>query len=230
MGKLTQQGIAAWVVILALVGVVGLSAVAGVFLLQKFDNEATEQANRGTTQTRPVAKQNRQQGSSGDAAPQSQVEAQKTATKPRSKAAPIPEVDLTLKGVITRNDPKRSRALIAKGNEAEQTYLSGDSVLSNVSLDSVADDHVVLKIAGQRETLYLNQTLQGAKPSDGRPIAPPLAAEPVKPSDSRVEADEDEAFFEDEDDGFFEDDDEDWDDEDWDEDEGDSEDEDEDDW
>ena len=160
-----QTGFAAWIALLILVSIAAASAVAGWFLLQEYDQQLQEQtSNNGSTEAKPSQQHGQLKSASEEASARS-PKAASEASDDNDDSAPVTEIDLTLKGVITRSDPKNSRALITKGNEAEQAYQPGDAILSNVNLANIESDHVVLEVNGKRETLYLNRTLEGSNSS-----------------------------------------------------------------
>lgn len=67
-------------------------------------------------------------------------------------AAPAAPLDLTLLGVIVRDDPTRSMALI--GTPAgEANYRIGDTVTENIKLTDVFSDHILIDINGESRRL-----------------------------------------------------------------------------
>ncbi|APE42012.1 hypothetical protein BOO69_00250 [Sulfitobacter alexandrii] len=72
-----------------------------------------------------------------------------------------PALEMTLLGVIVRDDPARSLALInVQGTEAN--YRPGDQLAEDAVLDSIASDRVTVDISGTQHVL----TFDGAEESD----------------------------------------------------------------
>ncbi len=84
------------------------------------------------------------------------------ALAPFGSATPAPEpeapvgvtaLDLTLLGVILRDDPAASRALIADGAD-DGYFRPGDEIRAGVTLSEVFPAHVSLDVEGRTELLY----------------------------------------------------------------------------
>lgn len=71
------------------------------------------------------------------------------AAEETAEAIPL---DLVLLGVIVRDDPARSLALISASGE-EANYRTGDTVAEDVTLLSVAQSHVMLDVKGESRRL-----------------------------------------------------------------------------
>lgn len=158
MSMSKQQGMALWLLIILFGILVAASAIGGWLFIAHLESQAIQEleqrpasaaqapANR-PPQPRPLLPSPLMPLPGPEIAPED--------------AAPIAMADLTLKGVITRSNPSRSRALIAKGLAAEQAYSEGEEIQDNVTLEAIDSHHVVLRVDSRRETLYLNRTLQG---------------------------------------------------------------------
>ena len=74
--------------------------------------------------------------------------------------APETQLNLTLRGVLVSTETDSGLALIARGRGAEKLYAVGESIPGGATLERVESDKVILRRAGQFETLKLpNQTL-----------------------------------------------------------------------
>ncbi len=154
-----QKGISVWILIAVLAAIAGLSAIGGYLLLKEYDNQAVNsyaQDSHAPDGTPSLAEPGMAQPHEANA----RIDTQEGNSADDGRT-PVTDIDLTLKGIVTRSNRSRSRALIAKGNAPEQAYQPGDKIISNVILSSVEGDHVILEIAGRPEKLYLNRTLGG---------------------------------------------------------------------
>jgi len=69
--------------------------------------------------------------------------------------APDTRLNLELRGTIAAEEADRALAIIAESNRDEKVYAIGDAVAGGASLYSVYPDKVILRRAGQLETLRL---------------------------------------------------------------------------
>lgn len=154
-----QNGLALWLVLTFMLVIAGFTAIAGWLFLQDVDADLAPAQPEAITEVLPAPQ----------SAPAIQTNSASQTPEPgvEEEESPVTQVDLTLKGVIIRLDPGQSRALISRGRQAEQSYLPGDTIQDNVTLDVVDSDHVVLRVNGRRETLYLNRTLSSAQAAGG---------------------------------------------------------------
>ncbi len=69
--------------------------------------------------------------------------------------APETRLNLKLKGIFAAGSAERSRAIIAEGDRAEQTYSIGDSIPGNATLQEIYSDRVIIRRGGSLEALRL---------------------------------------------------------------------------
>ena len=81
--------------------------------------------------------------------------------------APVTRLNLQLRGTIAADEPERSLAIIAEANGKEQVYAVGDPVPGNASLHAIYPDRVILRRAGQLETLPLPRAAEGQAAAAG---------------------------------------------------------------
>lgn len=127
-----------------------------------------------------------------------------------SADAGLPAVEtrlpLELLGVFVADDESESAAIVAQKGKAGLLYTVGEKVPGNAELLEVHADHIVLRRAGNRETLRFPQVASGAPvavppsqpgpaSSGAAPMAEPTAAAPETPRDyvasyrERIDAD-----------------------------------------
>lgn len=75
--------------------------------------------------------------------------------------APVTRLNLQLRGTIAADEAGRSLAIIAEGGGKEHVYAVGDPVPGNATLHAVYTDRVLLRRAGQLETLPLPRAQEG---------------------------------------------------------------------
>ncbi|HET9484260.1 MAG TPA: type II secretion system protein N [Xanthomonadales bacterium] len=94
---------------------------------------------------------------------------------PRAIARDAPETDLelTLRGIFSQDDPRAGHAIIADEGGIERTYRVGAEVAPGVTVEGVHADRVTLSRGGAHETLRL------PRPDENRaPAAPPASQGP----------------------------------------------------
>lgn len=92
--------------------------------------------------------------------------------------APDTRLNLELRGTIAAEDADRALAIIAERSREEKVYAIGDAVPGGASLHSVYTDKVLLRRAGQLETLRLPRASDsgvGAAPPRRQGVAPSRA-------------------------------------------------------
>jgi general secretion pathway protein C len=72
-----------------------------------------------------------------------------------AQSAPDTTLNLVLKGIVSAEDPKKGWVIIADGQNVDRRYVVGDAIGSDVTLDSIYSDRVILSRAGVLETLRL---------------------------------------------------------------------------
>ncbi len=75
--------------------------------------------------------------------------------EPAPVTAPETRLNLTLRGVIASDNPKKARAIITDGNRLEKFYRPGDEVTGGAQLETIHPDRVILQRGGRFETLSL---------------------------------------------------------------------------
>ena len=71
--------------------------------------------------------------------------------------APKTKLNLELQGVFTSDNPDSSAAVVAQKNKAGELYQIGDRLPGNALLDSVYDDHVLIKRGARLEKLEFSE-------------------------------------------------------------------------
>ena len=96
--------------------------------------------------------------------------------------APDTRLNLELRGTIAAEEADRALAIIAESNREEKVYAIGDAVAGGASLHSVYPDKVILRRAGQLETLRLPRADDsgGAKNAPRRQAAAPARATSIR--------------------------------------------------
>ncbi len=83
---------------------------------------------------------------------------------------------LELRGVFVGDLPEDSAAIVAQKGRSEELYLVGEMLPGNAELAQVHPDHIVLRRAGNLETLRFPEgggdTIVANKPDRGRSLAP----------------------------------------------------------
>jgi general secretion pathway protein C len=92
--------------------------------------------------------------------------------------APDTRLSLELRGTIAADTPEQALAIIAEKSGGEHVYAIGDAVAGGASLHSVYPDRVLLRRAGQLETLRLPR----AEQTSGSGRATPQRRRPVSQS------------------------------------------------
>lgn len=91
--------------------------------------------------------------------------------------APETRLQLALQGVFLADDPDASSVIVAERNRDGKLYRIGDRLPGNAVLVEVLGDRIVLRRAGQLETLkFLDAAPGGAYLADGAASAAPRAA------------------------------------------------------
>ena len=103
--------------------------------------------------------------------------------QPESGVTPA-QLDLSLLGVIVRDDPMRSMALIRSGGD-EANFRIGEAISSGVTLSQVLPDHVIVETSGGLQRLGFDgaeqQTLEPVPTGQDR-LAAIMATGPYGPS------------------------------------------------
>lgn len=71
--------------------------------------------------------------------------------------APQTKLNLELLGVFTSDDPSNSAAVVAQKNKDGELFSIGDRLPGNAILDSVHDDHILIKRGGRLEKLMFSE-------------------------------------------------------------------------
>ncbi|WP_157861477.1 type II secretion system protein GspC [Desulfurivibrio alkaliphilus] len=104
----------------------------------------------------------------GQPEPQADPEAEAAALSLAMVEAPETTLNLTLKGLLATADGRRGLAVIAERRGKDEVYGVGDTVPGNAEIEAIYPDRVLLRRAGNLETLYL----------EDRKEEPPVAARP----------------------------------------------------
>ncbi|MDF1613754.1 type II secretion system protein GspC [Desulfurivibrio dismutans] len=91
----------------------------------------------------------------GQPDPQADPEAEAAALSLAMVEAPETTLSLTLKGLLATADGRRGLAVIAERRGDDEVYGVGDTVPGNAEIEAIYPDRVLLRRAGQLETLYL---------------------------------------------------------------------------
>lgn len=84
------------------------------------------------------------------------------ADEPAPIDAPDTRLNLILRGVLSSDDPKEARAIIAEPNGAENFFSVGSALPGDAELKEIYADRIILMRAGRHETLRLpREDLQG---------------------------------------------------------------------
>lgn len=75
--------------------------------------------------------------------------------------APETQLDLTLSGILYREDPNLARAIIAGPQGLEKFYRVGEQLPGGATLDAIYRDRVILLRNGRHETLRLPEEREG---------------------------------------------------------------------
>ena len=96
--------------------------------------------------------------------------------------APDTRLNLELRGTIAAEEADQALAIIAESNRDENVYAIGDAVAGGASLHSVYPDKVILRRAGQLETLRLPRADEsaGTKPAARRKATAPTQAASIR--------------------------------------------------
>ena len=97
-----------------------------------------------------------------------------TASAPVADLSPARETSLGLEllGVVAAEEGGRSSAVIRESGGTAETYSIGDEIPGGARLTAVAADHVVLSVAGRRESLSFPDALaRGTSGSSPRGVA-----------------------------------------------------------
>jgi general secretion pathway protein C len=99
--------------------------------------------------------------------------------------APETRLNLVLRGVLSSGDPESAGAIIAEPNGNENFFRIGSALPGGAELVEIYPDRIILKRAGQHETLRLPRDgLEGPAPQTrARPPAPGAAA-PAGPAEN----------------------------------------------
>lgn len=79
--------------------------------------------------------------------------AEKTQAQPQVVDAPETKLNLELQGVFTADDPELSTAIVAERNKPGELYRIGERLPGNAILDSVHNDHILIRRSGRVEKL-----------------------------------------------------------------------------
>jgi general secretion pathway protein C len=97
---------------------------------------------------------------------------------------------LTLIGITIADPASRSRAIIAGGDVPERSYAVGETVIAGATVSAIEQDHVVLLVDGQLETLSfasLSATgsfdVHGVAPETTALVPVPAAPMPERPDE-----------------------------------------------
>lgn len=96
--------------------------------------------------------------------------------------APETRLNLVLRGVLSSGDPESARAIIAEPNGNENFFRIGAALPGGAELVEIYPDRIILKRAGQHETLRLPRDgLESATPQTRvrQPVAPAASAGPA---------------------------------------------------
>lgn len=83
--------------------------------------------------------------------------------------APDTRLSLELRGTIAADTPEQAMAIISEKNGGEHVYAIGDAIAGGASLHSVYPDRVLLRRAGQLETLRLPRAEESGGTGRARP-------------------------------------------------------------
>lgn len=100
--------------------------------------------------------------------------------------APETRLNLVLRGVLSSGDPESARAIIAEPNGNENFFRIGSALPGGAELVEIYPDRIILKRAGQHETLRLPRDgLEGpASQTRARQPVPAVAAQPAGPAEN----------------------------------------------
>mgnify|MGYP006154470521 FL=1 len=103
---------------------------------------------------------------------------------PTTADTPQTKLNLELYGVFTSDDPSNSTAVVAQKNKAGELFSIGDRLPGNATLDSVHDDHILIKRGGRLEKLMFSEQslLSPTKSTNNTVNRPPRRSS----SDSRL--------------------------------------------
>ena len=76
---------------------------------------------------------------------------------PKTVDTPQTKLNLELLGVFTSDDPSNSTAVVAQKNKGGKLFSIGDRLPGNAILDSVYDDHILIKRGGRLEKLIFSE-------------------------------------------------------------------------
>ena len=115
-------------------------------------------------------------------------------------AAPTTEtrLPLTLQGVFVGDQPETSAAIISQNNRAGELYVVGAVVPGNAELMEVHPDHVVLRRAGNLETLTFPEVTAALVPGGNADAGGTFSTDRVAASVSGFDSDYDDGYDEDE--------------------------------
>lgn len=83
--------------------------------------------------------------------------------------APETHLNLVLRGVLSSDDPKEARAIIAEPNGTENFFRVGAALPGGAELKEIYADRIILLRAGRHETLRLpREAMEGAVSAPGR--------------------------------------------------------------
>ena len=103
---------------------------------------------------------------------------------PKTVDTPQTKLNLELLGVFTSDDPSNSTAVVAQKNKDGELFSIGDRLPGNATLDSVYDDHILIKRGGRLEKLMFSEQslLSPTKSANTTVNSPPRRSS----SDSRL--------------------------------------------
>lgn len=84
----------------------------------------------------------------------------------------VTSLQLTLFGIRMNEASGRGSAILSGPDGVQANYAVGEEIMSGVTLDSVAFDHVVINRGGVRESLYLDQSIPAQTIGADDPVTP----------------------------------------------------------
>ncbi len=96
-------------------------------------------------------------------------EAQVVAPEPVVTSAPDTQLNLFLRGLVSSDDERGARAIIAAPDNTELPYAIGDPLPGDATLKQIRTDRVILLRNGRYETLRLPRETSGATMDDDSP-------------------------------------------------------------
>mgnify|MGYP001259727194 CR=1 FL=1 len=78
---------------------------------------------------------------------------------PKTVDAPKTSLNLELRGVFNSDNPDDSAAVVSQKNKEGELYYIGDRLPGNATLDSVQDDHILIKRGSRLEKLVFSEQI-----------------------------------------------------------------------